>query len=167
MIKETIEIKWAVLFTLTQLLWIAGEKLAGLYTIRIEYYSVYTNFFLLPALVIYLFAILEKRKKYYDGTMDYKEGFLTGLRIMFITTILSPLTITIKFVMLDLFSKLNTYLYEAGRILTGDTANEHPVSWIIILGLTGTPVIGFLLSAIIPVFTTNTNDIDHPAAVSL
>jgi hypothetical protein len=139
--KNTLEIKWALVLTLTQLLWIACEKQAGLYTIHIEDYSLYTSLFFFPALVVYSLALHDFRKKQRSETLSYKQGLFTGLRIMYISTMLSPITITIRFIFFD-----------QNGILPVDSGSNSSFLWILITGFIATPVIGFILAAIIPLF---------------
>ena len=152
MIKNNLEFKWAFVLTIAQLLWIVCEKQTGLYTIHIEDYSVYTNLFFVPASVVYLLALLEIRNKHANGTITYKQGLFAGLRIMYISTMLSPITITFRFVFFDLLSNLNSHYFDKTAILQGDTGFTSSFFWILILGLTVTPVTGFILSTIIPLF---------------
>jgi uncharacterized membrane protein len=150
--KNTLEIKWAFVLTLTQLLWIACEKQAGLYTVHIEDYPIYTNLFFFPALVVYLLALHDFRKKQGNETLSYKQGLFTGLRIMYISTMLSPITITFRFIFFDLLSNLNSFFFDKTGVLPVDSGSNSSFLWILITGFIATPVIGFILSAIIPLF---------------
>ena len=152
MTKNAFEIKWAFVLTIAQLLWIVCEKQIGLYTTHIEDFSVYTHLFFVPALVVYLLALLEIKNKHANGTITYRQGLFAGLRIMYISTMLSPITITFRFVFFDLLSNLNSYFFDKTAISPGDTGDSSAFLWILILGLTATPVTGFILSTIIPLF---------------
>ncbi len=83
-----IEIKRALLFVIMDLLWMAQERAVGLHDQHIDKHPIYTNFIAIPAIIIYLLALLDKRKNFYNGVMTYKQGFLTGLIITaFITNL--------------------------------------------------------------------------------
>lgn len=88
--KFAIEIKWALIFVITGLIWMLFEKLAGFHGVRIDKHEIVTNFFAIPAIAIYVFALLDKRKSFYSGVMTYKQGFMTGLIITIIVTIVTP-----------------------------------------------------------------------------
>jgi hypothetical protein len=90
--KIKIEIKWAIIFVVMTLIWMVLEKLVGLHDEHIDKHPIYTNFIAIPAIAIYVFALLDKRKNFYKGAMTYKQGFITGLIITAIVTVLSPLT---------------------------------------------------------------------------
>ena len=89
MSKYKIEIKWAVIFVFVILLWMVFEKLVGLHTTHIDKHAIYTNFFAIPAIIIYVFALLDKRKNYFNGIITWKQGFITGLIITLIVTVLN------------------------------------------------------------------------------
>lgn len=89
--KYAIEIKWGVIFVAVMLLWMLFEKLMGWHDMYIDQHAVYTNLFAIPATLLYVLALLDKRKHYYDGTMTWKQGFLTGLIVSVVVMVLSPL----------------------------------------------------------------------------
>ena len=94
--KYILEIKWALTFVVVSLLWMLLEKLTGLHSEHISKHPTYTNFFAIPAIAVYIFAFLDKRKKSYQGIMTYKQGLKTGIIITIIIAILSPITQSIS-----------------------------------------------------------------------
>src|SRR3546814_14263979 len=70
-----IEIKWAIIFLIVTFVWMFMEKLIGLHDQYIKQHEIITNLFAIPAIAIYAFALLNKRKKFYNGVMTYKQGF--------------------------------------------------------------------------------------------
>ncbi len=85
------EIKWALIFVATMLAWMLLERVVGLHDTHIDNHAIYTNFFAIPAIAVYVFALLDKRKSDYNGVMNYKQGFLSGLIITLIVTVLTPI----------------------------------------------------------------------------
>ena len=51
-----------------------------------------TNLFAIPAVGIFVLALQDKKKKFYFGQMDFKQGFISGLIITLIVTLFSPIT---------------------------------------------------------------------------
>ncbi len=90
--KFSIEIKWTILFFVISLLWMVGERVTGLHDTHIEKHAFVSNLFALVAVVIYVFALLDKRKNFYDGKMNWIQGFITGLIISFGVALLTPLS---------------------------------------------------------------------------
>ncbi|MFY8019677.1 MAG: DUF4199 domain-containing protein, partial [Bacteroidia bacterium] len=95
--KYSIEIKWAAIFSMMSLAWMWMEKAVGLHDIHIDKQVFYTNIIAIPAIVIYVLALLEKKKKFYAGTMNYGQAFVSGTILSVIIAILSPLVQSITF----------------------------------------------------------------------
>jgi hypothetical protein len=87
-----IEIKWAFIFMAMSLLWMLLEKLTGLHSTYIDYHLYLTNLFAIPAILVYVLALKDKKRNYYNGSMSYIKGFISGLIITIIVALLSPAT---------------------------------------------------------------------------
>jgi len=87
--KPTLEIKWGLIFTAVALLWMVFEKSMGWHGERIDQHATYTNFFGILAIVVFVFALLDKRRQL-GGVMSWKEGFISGAIISLVVAILSP-----------------------------------------------------------------------------
>lgn len=150
-----IEIKWAFIFALMSLVWMAIEKAAGLHDAHIDKHAIYTNLIAIPAIAVYVFALLDKRKNYFHGKMTYMQGFISGLIITLFVTILSPLTqyITSTFITPDYFQNAIAYGISSGKT-TPEAAEEYfNLENYIVQGLIGAPVMGVLTTAIVAIFT--------------
>ena len=86
----SIEIKWALRFTLLTLAWAIGEKAIGLHDEYIADYGIYTNLFAIPAFLFFYIALKEKRKYVYNNDMNFRQGFVSGLVLSFIIALLNP-----------------------------------------------------------------------------
>ncbi|MCO5724931.1 DUF4199 domain-containing protein [Robiginitalea marina] len=86
-----IEIKWALIFTGVTLLWMLLEKAVGLHDRYLDYHLYLTNLFAIPAIVMMVLALKDKKKNFYGGQMDYKQGFLSGVMVSVFIALLSPL----------------------------------------------------------------------------
>ena len=153
--KIKIEIKWAIIFVVMTLIWMVLEKLVGLHDEHIDKHPIYTNFIAIPAIAIYVFALLDKRKNFYKGAMTYKQGFITGLIITAIVTVLSPLTqyITSTIITPEYFPNMISYSVETGK-LTQVAAEEYfNLKNYLLQVIIGTPVMGILTTAIVAIFT--------------
>lgn len=87
-----IEIKWAIIFIIMSLLWMVLEKLCGLHGKYIDYHLYLTNLFAIPAIWVMVLALKDKKKKFYNGNMSYKQGLFSGIIISVIIALISPLT---------------------------------------------------------------------------
>jgi len=87
-----IEIKWAFIFSVVGLVWMVLEKLSGLHGKYIDYHLYLTNLFAIPAIIIMVMALKGKKKNFYGGQMNYKQGLISGIVLSVIIALLSPLT---------------------------------------------------------------------------
>lgn len=153
--KISIEIKWAVIFVAMTLAWLVLEKLAGFHSAHIDKHHIVTNFIAIPAIAVYVFALLDKRKKYYGGAMTYLQGFTCGVIITLFVTILSPLTQSIVSYVItpEFFPNAIKYAVSSGAMNQLDAENYFNNSNYIMQGLVGAPVMGLITSAIVAIFT--------------
>jgi hypothetical protein len=92
-----IEIKWAIIFSIATLFWMILEKLVGLHDEYISQQLIYTNFFAIPAVTIFILALKEKKSKYFLEKMNWSQGFVTATIISLGISILSPIIQYISF----------------------------------------------------------------------
>lgn len=90
--KVKIEIKWAIIFSIVGLLWMVLEKLCGLHGEYIDYHLYLTNLFAIPAIIVMVMALKDKKKNYYGGQMSYMQGLISGILVSVIIALISPLT---------------------------------------------------------------------------
>lgn len=150
-----IEIKWAVVFCVMQLLWMLLEKLIGLYDQHIDKHHIYTNFIAIPSIAIYVLALLDKRKNFYGGIMSYKQGFISGLIITLVVTLLSPLVqyVISTFIAPEYFSNIIKYSVEEGKMTQESAESYFNLKSYVQQVLVGTPVMGIITTAIVALFT--------------
>ncbi len=157
--NRRIEIKWAIIFCIMQLLWMSMEKLNGLYDQHIDKHHIYTNFIAIPSVAIYVLALLDKRKNFYNGIMTYKQGFFSGLFITLVVTILSPLVqyVITTFIAPEYFPNVIKYTLGKGEMTKEAAENYFNLKSYIQQVLIGTPVMGIVTTAIVALFTIRKN----------
>ncbi|HAQ37569.1 MAG TPA: DUF4199 domain-containing protein [Saprospirales bacterium] len=90
--KISIEIKWAVIFSVLGLLWMLLEKLSGLHGKYIDYHLYLTNLFYIPAIYVLVQALKAKKRLFYNGQMTYVQGLMSGILLSVLIALFSPLT---------------------------------------------------------------------------
>jgi len=90
--KYKIEIKWAAIFSAMTLLWMVLEKLSGLHSTYIDYHIYLTNLYAIPAIWVMVLALKDKKQKFFNNKITYKEGLISGAILSLIIAALSPLT---------------------------------------------------------------------------
>lgn len=150
-----IELKWAIIFAVMQLLWMLLERLTGLHSAHIDKHAIFTNFVAIPAITIYVFALLDKRKNFYQGVMTYKQGFVTGFFITLFVTVFSIATqyITSTIISPDYFTNMIEYAISEGKMTQEAAESAFNLKSYIIQAPIGAFVMGLLTSAIVATFT--------------
>jgi hypothetical protein len=122
----SIEIKWAIRFTLLTLAWAIGEKFSGLYDAYIADYALYTNLFGLPALLFFVLALKEKKKYFFNGTMTWTQGFVSGVVLSFIIALFTPITqyVIYKSITPHFFDTIIAYKLKSGY-MTVEVAKQY------------------------------------------
>ena len=146
------ELKWAIIFMVTTLVWMLLERLVGLHGTHIDKHATYTNLFAIPAIAIYVLALRDKRKRDFDGQMSYKSGVITGFIITVIVAVLSPLTqwLTTAVITPGYFPAVIEYTVSTGE-MTREAAEQHfnlsGYIWMSIIGALGMGVVTTLVVA--------------------
>ena len=153
--KYKTEIKWAIIFAIVMLMWMTLEKLTGLHSKHIDKHPMYTNFFSIPAIAVYVFALLSKRKTDYNGIMSYKQGVMAGIIITIFVTILSPLIqlITSTIITPDYFPNVIEYSVNQGLMTEEGAKNAFNLKSYTIQETIGAFVMGVITTIIVAFFT--------------
>lgn len=151
--KIAIELKWGLIFFAAVLLWTVFEKSIGLHDERIDKHYFLTNFFAVPAIIIYVLALLDKRK-WLGGKMSWSQGFLSGLIIAVIVSLLSPIgqVLTHEYLSPNYFSNIIEYSVSEGKDREEMEAFFN-LSTYIKQSMIGAVIMGAITSAVVAFFT--------------
>lgn len=153
----SIEIKWALRFTLLTLAWAIGEKAIGLHDQYIADYLMYSMLFAFPAVLFFYLAIREKKKYVYNNEMTWRQGFVTGMVISAMIAVLNP------FAQLVIYKSITPHFFETmieykikHTSVTLKTAQEFfNLKSYIIQGIFSTLSFGVTTGAIVSIFLKN------------
>ena len=153
--QNKIEIKWAIIFSIVMLAWVTLEMLFGLHGEHIDKHPIYTNFFSLFAIAVYVFALLDKRKIDFNGFMTYKQGVIVGITITIFITILSPFNqlITTTIITPDFFPNVIEYSVFEELMTEEEAKNYFNLKSYMIQATIGAFFMGVLTSVIVAFFT--------------
>ena len=153
--NRTTEMKWAFFFIMMMLLWMVMEKLMGLHDVYIDQHAVYTNFVAIPAILIYFFALRDKRETFYKGKMTYTQGLVSGLIITAIVTVITPALqfVTSTFITPEYFQNASEYAVSQGMMSAEQAAEYFNTNSYIIQATIGAPIMGIMTSLIVAGFT--------------
>ncbi len=158
--KFAIEIKWGVIFSFVSLAWMFLEKRLGWHDENIAQHAIYTNIFAIVAILLYVLALLDKRKNFYNGTMTWSQGFISGIVISVVVAILSPIAqyITHQFITPDYFNNIIEYSVESGAMTREAAEGYFNITSYIIQSFFFALVVGVVTSAIVAYFVKTKKD---------
>ncbi|MBU1369792.1 MAG: DUF4199 domain-containing protein [Bacteroidetes bacterium] len=149
------EIKWALIFVIMSLLWMWLEKLSGLHSTHLDMHLYLTNLFAIPAILVYVLALREKKRKDYQGQMTYLQGLFSGLIITAIVALFSPLTqwIISTIITPEYFPNVIAYSLETGYHESLEAAEaQFNLQNYIKQSVIGALVMGVITSAVVAIF---------------
>lgn len=150
-----IEIKWAIIFSIVGLLWMVMEKALGWHDEHIDQHMYLTNLYAIPAIILMVLALREKKKVFYQGTMSYQQGLISGIILSAIIAAISPLTqyITSTVITPDYFSTVIEYSLESGYYQTRAEAEaQFNLQNYMVQGLIGAFFMGVVTTAVAMIF---------------
>lgn len=152
--KFAIEIKWGIIFTIVALLWMFLEKQLGWHDELIAKQAIYTNFFGIIAIIVYVLAIRDKKKNFYQGDMTWTQGFISGMVVSVVVAILSPLAqyISLEVISPEYFPNVIDYAVENGKMTRENAEAYFNLKSYIIQSFFFSLVVGIVTSAIIALF---------------
>ena len=138
------------------LVWMVLEKLVGLHDAHIDKHMYMTNLFAIPAILIFILALREKKKIDYNGQMSYKQGFIAGLIITLIVTVLSPLTqwVISRIITPEYFPNVIAYSLETGYHNSIEEAEAYfnlknymvqSTIWAFVMGIVTTAIVAIFV----------------------
>ncbi|WP_228850481.1 DUF4199 domain-containing protein [Aegicerativicinus sediminis] len=155
-----IELKWAIIFSIVALIWMVLENLSGLHGKYIDYHMYLTNLFAIPAIIVMVKALKDKKNNYYGGQMSYKQGLISGIIISLIIAFLSPITqwITSNVIAPEYFPNVIERSVELGYYKSTEEASEYfNFGSYVIQGAIGSLIMGILTTAIVMIFIRSKN----------
>lgn len=152
--KFKIEIKWGIIFSILTLLWMYLEKSVGWHSTHISKHAIYTNFFALIAIIIYVLALLDKRNHFFDGKMNWKQGFISGIALSAIIALISPLTqyITSTIISPEYFPNVIKYVVGKGKMTQEAAETYFNLKSYMVQSAFGALTMGIVTAAIVAFF---------------
>lgn len=152
--KYQTELKWALIFTGMMFLWMIGERLTGLHDVHIDKHPIVTNFIAIPAIIIFVLALREKRDKDLGGEMTWIQGLVSGLIISIIIAVLSPVMqyITHTYVSPQYFENAIAFSVDGGYTTREEAESFFNLKSYMVQGAVGSIIMGLVTSAIVALF---------------
>lgn len=146
-----IEIKWAIIFEVVVLAWMMIEKMFGYHSAKIAQHEVFSNFFMIPAILTYFLALREKKMVDYQGRITYGQAFMSGLVITAIVTVLAPLSqyITTNYISPEYFQNMKNYVVNTNQLNQEQADAYFNLKNYIIQSIFATPLMGMMTTGLL------------------
>ncbi len=153
--KFQIEIKWGLIFILSGLVWMIMEKSLGWHDVLLEQHASLTMLYAPIAIALYVFALRDKKKSYFNGKMTYLQGLISGLVITLVVVILTPLSqyISHEYISPDYFLNIQKLSVEKGEMTQEEAEIHFSLMSYIQQSVVFAAFMGLLTSAIVAIFT--------------
>lgn len=154
-----IEFKWALIFVLALLVWMGIEKAVGLHDEYIDQHHIYTSLFAIVAIVIYVFALRDKKQRFFNGNMNWKQGFISGIVISVLVALVSPLTqyLVSTVISPEYFDNIIAYSVENGKMNLENAQAYFNLKSYMIQSAFGALSMGIVTAAIVAFFIKSKN----------
>ena len=154
MSRYQIDIKWGLIFTAAAILWMAGERLAGLHSDHIDKHALYSNGFAIVAIGVYVMAMRDKKANDFQGRMSYKQGLVCGLVVTLVVAVLSPLSqyLTVSVLSPKFFTNSINYAVSQQTMTQAEAEAYFNLKNFMQLGVMFGFGMGIVTSAIVAVF---------------
>lgn len=158
--KYKTELKWGLIFSAAILVWMTLERAVGLHSTHIDKHPTFSNFFSIVAILVYVFALRDKRESDLSGSMTWKEGFLSGVIISLVVMVLTPLVqvLTAYVISPDYFSNAIAYGVSHGLTTQSEAEAYFNLRHYILISSLSAPMMGIITSAIIAFFLKSKTD---------
>lgn len=157
----TTEIKWAITFSLVMMAWMLMEKSLGWHDEKIADHAKLTTFFAIPAIAVYVFALIDKKKNDLNGYMTYRQGLISGLWITLFVAILSPLVqyIISQWITPDYFANVIAHSVSTGELTQEEAESYFNLKSYMIQSLIGAALMGVITSLIVAFFVRSKSNL--------
>jgi len=146
-----IEMKWGVIFSVISLVWALIGKAFAFDSDRIEYNQVFNSLILIPAVVVYYLAAIDKRNNFYSGNISFKKSFISGMVVTLFITLLGIVTTAIATMLISpqLFDNLITYTTANNLMTRQEAINQFNLTTYIVTGILAGPATGLVFSTLV------------------
>ena len=152
--KFLIEIKWGVIFFIAGLVWTLFEKFMGWHDEAIGKEALYGTLFAVIAVGIYILALLDKKRNFYNGTMTWGQGFVAGAIITIIIAFLSPFAqyISYRIISPEYFHNITEYTLQNTAMTQKGAAAYYNLKSFMLQSVFTALAMGIVTSAIVAYF---------------
>ena len=130
------------------------EHTVGLHDQYIARQPLYTNLFAVVAIALYTFSIREKKQIYFNGDMNWQQGFLSGVVLSIVICVLSPIVQYVSYAWIspDFFDNIIKYSVQKKVFTEAKAESYFTLSSYIKQGIYNSLSMGVIISATVAQF---------------
>ena len=130
------------------------EKSFGWHDELIEWHPYLTMIYIIPASLVFIIGLIDKRDNALNGHMTWRQGFISGLIISVIIAILSPLNMWISFEYItpDYFDNVIEYSVSTNEMTLEAAQNYFNYNSYVLQSAGAALFMGIITSAIVAAF---------------
>ncbi len=146
-----IELKWAIIFTVSMLVWMLLEHTMGWHDAYIAEHWWLTLLFIPVAFLLYYLALKEKRRRFYNGKITWFQAFLSGCLLGLFVALLSPLAqyINHEYIAPSYFPNIIAYSVDNSLLTREEAVANFNLKSYMLQSAVGAIVAGIITSAIV------------------
>ncbi len=132
----------------------ALEKATGLHDVNIEKHYIYTNLYAIPAIIIYILALRDKKNNFYNRKATYKQLFISGLILSLMIALLAPLStfVSVEYISPDYFENAISMSVK-NQMMTQIEAEEYfSTGNYMLQNLIAAPLMGIITTLVVSIF---------------
>jgi hypothetical protein len=150
------ELKYALIFSAMQVIWLFLEYTSGLQTIHKELHPLVSMLIVIPAAVIFSMGIRAKKKEL-EGVITFKQAAVAGILISFVAAMLSPVVMLIfsRSINPNFFTDFQNYAVEKGQMTLEQAMQYFNLSSYMLQSAMGTMLMGTVISTIVAFIIKN------------
>jgi uncharacterized membrane protein YhdT len=160
----SLEMKWAIGYTLMTLGWALAAKLFGFDDARIRFSQAFNTAILLPSFLFYVLAIRDKRQRSFHGVITFKQAVLSGFKLTLLITLLGPLypIVATQIISPGFFARSIEFMVASGTMSAADAADQFNLATFIGMGVVGAVLTGGLFSLVAAIAVRGGRNADAP-----
>lgn len=149
-----VELKWAIIFTIMSMLWIVLERVTGLHDEYIQSHPIFTNLIAIPAIIIYVLALRDKKYNFFEGHITYRQVFISGLILSLMIALLAPIStyISVEYLSPDYFDNMISYSVENEYLSLKEARDNFNSSNYMLQSVIFAPIMGIITTLVVGIF---------------
>lgn len=155
--KFAVEIRWGIRYIFAYIAWAFLEKAMGVYDENLSQLAFYSLGFYAFGLIIYILALTDKKNHVFNGSMDWKQGCVSGVYMSIVIGLLMPVVQLLihQVIAPELLPNMIKNVVDKGHMTAELAAENYNLTSYMMQGIFFALSIGVLFSALAALIVRN------------